>query len=230
MEAKKIKIEIKNRLAGKVLFEYEAVDNTIAKTLEAAVKSGADLRGADLRDADLSGAYLRGAYLSGADLSDVYLSGADLSGADLSGAYLSGANLSGAYLSGANLRSADLSGAKNIPFVPFACPSDGAFVGWKKVYDVEKGKQCLVKLLITEDAERCSATGRKCRCSKAQVLAIYDIDDNMEEMGSCTNTQYAETIYKVGCDVLPDKWDDNRWNECSNGIHFFINKQEAIDY
>ena len=175
MEAKKIKIEIKSRWAGKVLFEYEAVDNTIAKTMEAAVKSGA------------------------------YLSGADLSGADLSG-------------------------EKGIPFVPFACPSDGAFVGWKKVYDEEKEKKCLVKLLIPEDAERCSATGRKCRCSKAQVLAIYDIDNNMSEMDSCTNTQYAETTYKVGCDVLPDKWDDNRWNECSNGIHFFINKQEAIDY
>ena len=185
MEAKKIKIEIKNRLAGKVLFEYEAVDNTIAKTLEAAVKSGADLR-----DANLIGAYLRDANLIDANLRD----------------------------------------AKDIPFVPFACPSDGAFVGWKKVYDEEKEKKCLVKLLITEDAERCSATGRKCRCSKAQVLAIYDLDDNMEEMGSCTNTQYAETIYKVGCDVLPDRWDDNRWNECSNGIHFFTNKQEAIDY
>ena len=22
----------------------------------------------------------------------------------------------------------------------------------------------------------------------------------------------------------------NRWNECSHGIHFFINKQEAINY
>ena len=200
MEAKKIKIEIKSRWSGNVLFEYEAVDNTIAKTMEAAVKSGADLGGADLGGADLGGA--------------------DLGGADLGGADLGCANLGGAYLRD----------AKNIPFVPLACPSDGAFVGWKKVYDKEKGKECLVKLLITEDAERCSATGRKCRCSKAQVLAIYDLDNNMEEMGSCTNTQYAETIYKVGCEVLPDKWDDNRWNECSNGIHFFTNKQEAIDY
>ena len=205
MEAKKIKIEIKSRWAGKVLFEYEAVDNTIAKTMEAAVKSGA--------------------YIIGANLS-----GANLSGANLSGADLRRANLSGANLRRANLSGADLSGAKGIPFVPFACPSDGAFVGWKKVYDEEKGKECLVKLLIPEDAERCSATGRKCRCSKAQVLAIYDLVNDMAEVDSCTNTKYAETIYKVGCDVLPDKWDDNRWNECSNGIHFFINKQEAIDY
>ena len=39
-----------------------------------------------------------------------------------------------------------------------------------------------------------------------------------------------ETLYKVGEMAYPDKFDDNRWNECSNGIHFFINKQDAIDY
>lgn len=30
--------------------------------------------------------------------------------------------------------------------------------------------------------------------------------------------------------VVPDSFDEDRWNECSNGIHFFITKQEAIDY
>lgn len=29
---------------------------------------------------------------------------------------------------------------------------------------------------------------------------------------------------------LTDSFDEDRWNECSHGIHFFINKQEAIDY
>ena len=24
--------------------------------------------------------------------------------------------------------------------------------------------------------------------------------------------------------------DENRWKECARGIHFFINRQEAIDY
>ena len=36
--------------------------------------------------------------------------------------------------------------------------------------------------------------------------------------------------YKVGQCVYPDKWDDNRFDECSHGIHFFINAQEAVDY
>ena len=70
---KKIKIEIKNRFTGKILFEYEKVDNTIKATLEEAVKNGANLRGANLRDADLGGAYLGDADLRGAYLGDAYL-------------------------------------------------------------------------------------------------------------------------------------------------------------
>ena len=62
-------------------------------TLEAAVKSGADLGGANLYGADLYGANLGGADLYGADLSDADLSGADLSSADLGGANLHGADL-----------------------------------------------------------------------------------------------------------------------------------------
>ena len=229
----KIKLQIKNRWTGSLIFEYEKEDNTIKDTLLEAIKSGADLSDADLRGADLSGADLRGAYLSGADLrgadlrgadlrgaylSGAYLRGADLRGADLSGAYLRGADLRGAYLSGA-----DLSDAKEIPYVPFACPSDGAFIGWKKVH----GR--LVKLEIPEDAQRCSATSQKCRCSKAKVLAITDCDGN-NPMDEIINTNEVVTLYKVGEMVYPDSFDENRWNECSHGIHFFINKQDAIDY
>ena len=56
----KIKIE---SIFGKLLFEQLAEDNTIKKTLEEAVKSGAYLRGAILGGANLGGANLRGAYL-----------------------------------------------------------------------------------------------------------------------------------------------------------------------
>ena len=36
--------------------------------------------------------------------------------------------------------------------------------------------------------------------------------------------------YRVGETVRPDKWDENRFNECSNGIHFFITRIEAENY
>ena len=125
---------------------------------------------------------------------------------------------------GANLSDAYLRGAKEVPYIPLACPSDGAFIGWKKVH----GK--LVKLQIPDDARRCSATTQKCRCDKALVLAITDLDGSnpIEEI---ENTAQAHNVtYKVGELVLPDSFDEDRWNECSHGIHFFINKQDAIDY
>ncbi len=79
--------------------------------VRAALESGADLSGADLRRAVLSDAVLRGADLSGADLRRAVLSGADLRGADLRDAVLRGADLSGADLRRAVLSGADLCGA-----------------------------------------------------------------------------------------------------------------------
>jgi hypothetical protein len=110
-----IKIQIKSWL-GKLLFEYESENNTIAETLRNAVLRGADLRnailsGADLRGADLRGAVLRGADLRNADLRNADLRNADLSDADLRGADLRGADLRNAILSGADLSGADLRGA-----------------------------------------------------------------------------------------------------------------------
>lgn len=134
-----------------------------------------------------------------------------------------GVPLNGASLNGASLNRASLNRASNIPYIPLNCPSDGAFVGWKKV----DGK--LVQLLIPEDAKRSSATTMKCRCNKAKVLAITSLD-GVEQYDSVLNTNYTDTEYKVGEMVYPDKFDDDRWNECSNGIHFFINKQDAINY
>src|SRR3990167_1493954 len=90
----KMKIEIKHRISGIVLFSIEAESWKIA--VEAAVKSRANLSGANLSGADLSWANLSGTDLSGANLSGANLSWADLSWADLSRANLSGANLSGA--------------------------------------------------------------------------------------------------------------------------------------
>lgn len=58
----KTKIQIKT-LWDTLLYEHEAEDNNVKKTIEEAVKSGAYLGGANLGDA-----YLRGADLRGADL------------------------------------------------------------------------------------------------------------------------------------------------------------------
>ena len=183
-----------------------------------------DLSWADLKEADLKGADLTGADISWADLADAILIGANLKDANLIGAILEGANLKGANIERANIYGAKLNGAKNIPYIPLYCPSEGAFTGWKKV-----NNEYLVKLQIPEDARRLSATTRKCRCDKAMVLDITSLDGE-EHYDEVTNNNYNETVYKVGEMVYPDSFDENRWNECSNGIHFFINKEEAINY
>ena len=192
--------------------------------------SGANLSGAYLREAYLSGADLRGANLSGAYLSGADLRGADLNGANLRGAYLSGADLRGADLNRAYLSGADLSGAKNIPDLPMACPDCGDFIGWKKARRSTDGTMCIVKLLIPADARRTSGTGRKCRCDKAQVLEIQDMDGNALTDCFARSDYKREFEYHPGETVTADKFDTDRWNECSNGIHFFINRMEAVNY
>ena len=194
---------------------------------------GADLSDANLRYADLSYANLCGAYLRNADLSRADLSDADLRNANLSYANLSGANLHGAYLGSAdfrsaNLNNADLSGAKNMMYIPMACPEEGSFIGFKKA--VYAGKNYIVKLEISADALRSSATSRKCRCNKAKVLEIQNVDGSKANIDVVHSTYDPSFQYKTGQIVEEPKYDNNRFNECSKGIHFFINRQEAVDF
>ena len=169
---------------------------------------------ANLRGADLCGANLRGANLRGADLY-----GADLCGADLYDANLRGADLRSADLYGANLR-----GAKHLPYIPMVCPEEDKFIGWKKA------DNHIVKLLIPSDAKRSSSTGRKCRCSKAKVLEIYNLDGTIAEEREVKSNYDNSFIYKVGEIVEVTDFDENRWEECASGIHFFMQRKEAIDY
>ena len=159
-----------------------------------------------------------------ANLRGANLYGANLRGANLYGANLNEANLYGANLRGANLNGANLRGAKNLNF-PIACPEKGSFIGFKKCQN-----NMIVKLEITEDALRCSATGRKCRCSKAKVLSITNLDGAESNIEFVSSKRDPCFIYKVGEIVEVKDFDTNRWNACSTGIHFFITRQEAVDY
>jgi uncharacterized protein YjbI with pentapeptide repeats len=227
----KTKIEIKS-VFGHLLFEFEKENNSVKETLLKAIKSDADLSNADLSNANLSNADLSGADLSGADLSNANLSNADLSGADLIGANLSnadliGADLSCANLSGANLIGADLSCAyynESTSFLLSQCPSEGSFVGWKKTHGL------IIKLLITETAKRSSATSLKCRCSEAKVLEIQNIDGSLSDVKEVYSNYDLSFIYRSGEIVNVDNFNEDRWNECSTGIHFFISREMAVKY
>ena len=73
-----MKVSILSRFNASLLFEYESEENSLKITLQAAVKSGANLRGANLGGADLRGADLRGANLDGANLGGANLDGEKL--------------------------------------------------------------------------------------------------------------------------------------------------------
>ena len=145
-----------------------------------------------------------------ADLRGANLSGADLSGANLRGADLRGANLSGANLSVADLYGANLYGAKNVPFIPMACPDSGSFTAWKKAHGQ------IVKLLIPEDARRSSATGRKCRCDKAVVVAIETVSGESAELDEIASDRDETFIYKVGETVTEPNFCEDRF-QAANG-------------
>jgi len=228
---KEIKISIKNRWTGSILFEYSSVDNTLAKTVTEALKGGADLREANLYEANLRGANLRGADLRGANLREANLyeanlyeanlRGANLRGADLRGANLREADLYGANLRGAYLRGADLCGVRG---AYIACPTDGSFIGWKKASGY------IVKLQIPEDARRSSAGGEKCRCDKAYVVEIQNADGTKADIETVHSNHDANFVYTVGATVEVSDFDGDRWNECAPGIHFFIDRRAAVEY
>jgi len=206
--------------------------------------SGANLSEADLRGADLNKACLYKARLYKSNLckTNLYksnlieanmngtnLTEANLCKANLYKADLGGADLTDADLIEANMNGVDLSEAKNVPFIPLACPDTGAFVAWKKCES--ESKTVIVKLLIPEDAKRSGGAGRKCRADRAIVLDIQTIDGDTLEGAIAWSIYHSYFTYKVGEIVMPNEpFCENRFDECSSGIHFFINRQEAVEY
>lgn len=203
--------------------------NLCTASLYGANLYGADLCHAHLCVADLCHANLRGADLFKADLCGVNLCEASLCNAnlykaDLRGANLHKANLHGANLYGSDLRNTDLGEAKNIPYIPMACPDSGGFIAWKKA------SEYIVKLYVPSDARRCSAVGRKCRCDKATVIGIENIDGTTADITEVPSNYDSSFKYVLHGHVAIDNFCENRWKECSEGIHFFINREEAVNY
>ena len=214
-------------------------ENLNGLNLNGALLDGASLNGASLDHASLVGASLYGASLYGASLYHASLDLASLVEASLVGASLDHASLVGASLNwalldhasldhaslvGASLNGASLNGVTNFPFVPFSCPDTGSFIGWKKA----RGK--IIKLEIPADAKRCSATSNKCRCDKAKVLEIQELDGCISDVTEITSNFDHKFVYTVGETVSVKDFCEDRWRECSQGIHFFINRQSAVEF
>ena len=128
------------------------------------------------------------------------------------------------------------------------CPTHGAFIGWKKLiaYEVdgcdmdtidykslvvtsEIAVPCICKLEIPASAKRSSAMGDKCRANKAKVLEIRRID-NGRKLKQAVSQWNRKFVYRVGEYVSVDDFHEDRFMECAAGIHFFVDKQAALNY
>lgn len=195
---------------------------------------------AKLKDSDLSYTNVFCAELRNTDLRNVNFYSSDLRGADLRGADLRGTDFRFADLRNTNLSNTIMDETTNI-FVPLACPYEGEFIGWKKVGIY------IIKLQIPENAKRSSATTNKCRCDRAKVLEIQNMDGTLANVTRLEHNYYSKyvyennkmiypdssgikCVYEVNKIVYPDSFDTNRWNECSHGIHFFIDRESAVRY
>ena len=156
--------------------------------------------------------------------------------ADLSRADLREANLREADLSRANLREADLSRAnlreaKEVPPYVFAVTNilpAGNLIVYKKANCGTR--EVILTLEIPAAAKRSNATGRKCRAEYAILLCVDGI--GWEYDGSPVTSKYDRAfVYPaIGETITPDGFDDDCWNECSTGVHFFITRYEAETY
>lgn len=217
----------------------------------------ADLHNCDFSNASLSMAEFNGAELYRCDFGLARLNSSTFIGAKIFDCNFFGANLCSVQFIDANIGYANFENSmindhtdftcviarhlKDMPYIPMVCPEEGEFVAWKVVLastedfvDGVRHTPVLVKLLIPADAKRSSGFGRKCRASKAKVLEICNLD------GREINWKFGYRIhsvwdwdfnYEVGKIVEPEEpFNEDRWSECASGIHFFLNRQEAIEY
>lgn len=218
------------------------------KNFANAIFAGANLRWAKFCNVHLYYAIFRGAILNGLEFVNCSLNFANFFGSSLVHASFRNDDIRYASFVGANLDYADFSKScidysdfndayayhTKFPYIPMACPETGSFIGYKKcvIQAPSKPKYGIIKLLIPEDAKRSSAFGRKCRCSKAEVLDIQTLDGVSLGSLAIAYSLYDRSFeYRVGETVTPENgFDEDRFVECAGGIHFFLNRQEAVEY
>lgn len=140
---------------------------------------------------------------------------------------LTGANIEGADLFAAVLEHAKLDGIiynDETKWFKLHCPETGPFLGYKKCFNNR-----LVQLLIPADAKRTSATMNSCRCSKAKVLTIksFDYKEEFDEAWSLVDENF---VYRKGEWVEVPNFNEDRWQDSTTGIHFWMTREEALAY
>lgn len=207
---------------------YRNFDNM---TLQGAVLINCYLRGSTFNNANCLGINLSHSVIAGCSFIETNLYAADLSYLDFGATIVKRCDLRTADLSYCNFfQPIDISENEEDGVlvispnygVPLTCPEKGSFIGFKKAQGY------IVELLIPASAKRSSAAGRECRASSAEVISITEIGGAVPNITSVHSDYDEDFIYTIGETVSVDNFDENRWNNCSAGIHFYITRKEAV--
>ena len=119
--------------------------------------------------------------------------------------------------------------------IRYGCPAKGSFIGYKQAYasNTVREREVIVVLEIPEDAKRVSSLEEnKCRCDKAKVLRFEEpsTGEELTDVDKCASIHYGHCEYVVGEIVYADDFDDDPTHTCSHGIHFFVNRWDAVNY
>ena len=156
------------------------------------------------------------------ELRDLEFDDMDLSDRDLHNIDFEVCMFCNVKLDGADLT--DVKADENTKWYRLRCPETGAFVAYKKcVYDR------IVQLLVPADAKRTSSTYPACRCNKAKVLTIKSFDET-EEFDEAWSLVDENFVYRKGQWVEVKDFNEDRWFDSTTGIHFWMNREEAMKY
>lgn len=198
-----------------------------------------DMTGLDLSRATFEKCNLRGTDFSGSKMDHVAFYENELRDMKLKGCLARGCSfrfqdMEGIDLRGANIYSSVLEDAINqdkviidddTKWYKMRCPEEGPFIAWKCCTDLR-----VVMMLVPADAKRCMATMETGRISKAKVLAIKSIDET-ESYTWAQSTVDPDFYYEVGKWIEPaNGFQEDRWKDSSPGIHFFLDRQQCVDY
>ena len=198
-----------------------------------------DMTGLDLSRATFDGCSLRGTDFSGSKMDNVAFYNNDLRDMKLRGCLARGCSfrfqdMAGIDLSGANIYASVLEDAVNqdkviidddTKWYKMRCPEEGPFIAWKCCTDLR-----VVMMLVPADAKRCMATMETGRVSKVKVLKITSIDES-ERYTWAQSTVDPDFYYEVGKWIEPaNGFQEDRWKDSSAGIHFFLDRQQCVDY
>lgn len=201
------------------LSEYDLTNIDFDKTrFDSVDLEGADFSNSSIRGCLFANCVMRNIKFIGTDMREAIFRYNDLSGSDISGADLYAAVLEFAVLD-------DIKSNEDTKWWRMLPPEQGAFIAWKCCTDLR-----VVQLLVPADAARVSSTMTTCRCSKAKVLSIKSIDETVS-YDWAQSTVDPDFYYEKGKWVEPSNgFESDRWRDSSRGIHFFMERQQCVDY